>query len=115
MIRALLRRFAPGRVLRLPASGFIIARFGSLSTIWGRLKSLHVKKIGMGAGALEDENQLRLCDAVDQQPIRANVTFPMRAFISDQLVIMVLGRKGLTGQQHVDDCFKQRYVIASFF
>jgi len=38
MIRALLRRLASGRVLRLPASGSIIARFGILSTIRSRKK-----------------------------------------------------------------------------
>lgn len=69
----------------------------------------------MSSSSGQKQNQIIVVDAIDQQPVRLNVTFPETFVNSGKFVVTVLGFKRLHIREFCHDFVKQIKVVAAFF
>lgn len=73
-----------------------------------------IKEVGMGAGAKQEEHELLAIHTIDQEPIRADVTFPKTDIIAGEIVITILFGQGLLCSKLVHDGVQQIEITAAF-
>ena len=69
----------------------------------------------MSSSSGQKQNQIIVVDAIDQQPVRLNVTFPETFVNSGKFVIVIFSFKRLHIREFCHDFVKQSKVVTAFF
>jgi hypothetical protein len=74
-----------------------------------------LKQIGMTAGAIKNDFAVFLVNAIDEKPVRFNMTFPFFSLISMQGMIFVFWKQWLFVNQQISYFGELIHVFTAFF